>query len=168
MKTIARTVAVAAAAKVDPAEFDRHYLLLTYEAGLFMVGYLRRVHAEFEGDITAAIVLGEIAQHSARRFMKEILPRSGKDAASVATDEVIEASIRRCNMLSIAQASGIPRETVRRKVDKLVGKGFVSRDAKGGLAVTRKVGRHFREFDRETMEGLVDLAERIRSMVARR
>jgi hypothetical protein len=155
-------------AKTDPSALDRHYLQLTYEAGLFMVGYLRRLHAEFGGDITEAIVLGEIAQHNVRRFMKEILPASGKDAASLATDEVVAASIRRCNMLSVAQASGIPRETVRRKVEKLVGKGFVSRDAKGGLAVTRKVGRHFREFDRETLEGLVDLAERIRGMVARR
>jgi len=155
-------------ARIDPAEFDRHYLQLTYEAGLFMVAYLRRVHAEFGGDITAAIVLGEIAQHNARRFMKELLPRSGKDAATLATDEVIAASIRRCNMLSVAEASGIPRETVRRKVAKLEAMGLVSRDARGGLAVTRKVGRHFREFDRETLAGLVELAERFRGVLGRR
>ena len=100
--------------------------------------------------------------------MKEILPGSGKDAATLATDELIAASIRRCNMLSVAEASGIPRETVRRKVEKLVKLGFVTRDEGGGLAVTRKVGRHFREFDRETMEGLVELSERIRSVLARR
>ena len=155
-------------AKIDPAQFDRHYLQLTYEAGLFMVAYLRRVHAEFDGDITAAIVLGEIAQHNVRRFMREILPASGKDAATLATDEVVAASLRRCNMLSIAEASGIPRETVRRKVAKLEKLGFVARDAGGGLAVTRKVGRHFKEFDRETFAGLVDLAERLRGVLGRR
>jgi hypothetical protein len=155
-------------ARIDPSAFDRHYPQLTYEAGLFMVAYLRRVHAEFEGDITAAIVLGEIAQHNMRPFMKELLPKSGKDSAALATDELVEASIRRCNMLSVAEASGIPRETVRRKVDKLVKLGFVTRDGGGGLAVTRKVGRHFREFDRETMLGLVELAERIHGMLAQR
>ena len=54
--------------RIDPAQFDRHYPQLTYEAGLFMVAYLRRIHAEFGGDITAAIVLGEIAQHNVRPF----------------------------------------------------------------------------------------------------
>lgn len=154
--------------KIDPEQFDRHYPQLTYETGLFMVAYLRRVHAEFGGDVTAAIVLGEIAQHNVRPFMKELLPKSGKDSAALATDEVVAASIRRCNMLSVAEASGIPRETVRRKVAKLEKLGFVSRDARGGLAVTRKVGRHFKEFDRETMAGLVELAERVRGVLGRR
>ncbi|MCW5591104.1 MAG: hypothetical protein KIS74_03300 [Burkholderiales bacterium] len=155
-------------ARLDQEQLDRHYPQLTYETGLFMVAYLRRLHAEFGGDVTAAIVLGEIAQHNVRHFMKELLPRSGKDSAALATDEVVAASIRRCNMLSIAEASGIPRETVRRKVAKLEKLGLVSRDAAGGLAVTRKVGRQFKEFDRETLAGLVELAERVRGLLRRR
>lgn len=154
--------------KIDPAQFDRHYPQLTYEAGLFMVAYLRRLHAQFDGDLATAIVLGEIAHHNVRGFMREVLPASGKAAAEAATDEAIAASIRRCNTLSVAEASGIPRETVRRKVARLVEMGLVTRDAKGGLAVTRKVGRHFRDFDREMIAGLLELSGRLQAILGRR
>jgi hypothetical protein len=158
----------AAMAKIDSAEFDRHYLELTYHVGLFMVAYLRRLQAEFKGDLTMAIVLGEIAQRSASRFMREVLPKSGMDAKTLATDEVIAENLRRCNMLSVAEASGVPRETVRRKVDKLVALGLVSRADDGTLAVTRKVGTHFKAFDRQAMQELLELAERVRAVVGRR
>lgn len=154
--------------RLDPEQFDRHYPQLTYEAGLFMVAYLRRLHAQFDGDLAAAIVLGEIAQHNVRRFMREVLPASGKPAAEAATDEAIAASLRRCNVTSVAEASGIPRESVRRKVAGLVAQGLVSRDAKGGLAVTRKVGQHFRDFDREMIAGLVELAGRMQEILGKR
>lgn len=154
--------------RIDRAALDRHFPQVTYETGLFMIDYLRRLNGEFENDITSAIVLGEIAQHSVRDLMKRDLPRSGKAAREFVTRERVKAGLKRCNALSVAQSSGIPRETVRRKVAKLEQLGLVSRDAAGGLAVTRKVGRQFKEFDRETLAGLVDLAERVRGVLGRR
>jgi hypothetical protein len=155
-------------ARIDPDAFDRHYGEVTYHVGVFMMDYLRRLNAEFGGDLALAIVLGEIAHHSARRLIREALPASGKDAKTLLTDEFVDANLRRCNMLSVSQASGVPRETVRRKVEKLVRLGLVSRAADGTLAITRKAGTHFRGFDRELMQGLLDLAERVRKVAAAR
>jgi hypothetical protein len=154
--------------KIDDDEFERHYLMLTYEVGLFMMEHLRNVYREFGGDIALCMVLGEIAHHGARPFMRELLPKSGKDARTLATDDLIASSVRSCNALSIANASGIPRETVRRKIDKLVALGWVSRDRKGGVRVNRAVGKQFKAFDRETMTQLLELSERIRLAVAKR
>lgn len=42
------------------------------------------------------------------------------------------------NARSIADFSGIPRETVRRKVDDLIALGWVERDEKGHLRATHK------------------------------
>ncbi len=148
--------------RIDPDKFDEHYATLSYEVGLFMMEHLRRVNREFRGDFALAIVLGEIAHHNARHLMREVIPRSGKSAARFARDDSFQAHYRRCNALSVAEASGIPRETVRRKVAKLEAMGLVERDESGGLAMTRKVGRHYREFDRTTLEDLLELAERIR------
>lgn len=148
--------------RIDPDKFDEHYATLSYEVGLFMMEHLRRVNREFRGDFALAIVLGEIAHHNARHLMREVIPRSGKSAARFAKDGSFRDHYRRCNALSVAEASGIPRETVRRKVAKLEAMGLVERDESGGLAMTRKVGRHYREFDRTTLEDLLELAERIR------
>lgn len=154
--------------RIDPEAFDRHYAEVTYHVGVFMMEYLRRLNAEFEGDLALAIVLGEIAHHSSRRIFREALPASGKDAKALLTDDFVAANLRRCNMLSVSQASGVPRETVRRKVEKLIGLGLVSRAADGTLAMTRKAGTHFRGFDRELMQGLLELAERVRKVSAPR
>lgn len=43
---------------------------------------------------------------------------------------------RMTNVESIAEATGIPRETVRRKVSELLEIGWLERSAKGGLSVT--------------------------------
>jgi DNA-binding MarR family transcriptional regulator len=153
---------------LDPEKFEQHYPQLTYEAGLFMVDYLRRLNREFENDIATAIVLGEIAQHSVRDLMKRDLPRSGLAPAQFAVSERFAAGLKRCNALSVAESSGIPRETVRRKIDKLVKRGFVTRDADGGLTLVPGVGGHFRSFDRQTVADLLDLAERVRAVAGAR
>jgi hypothetical protein len=142
--------------------------MLTYEVGLFMMEHLRNVYREFGGDIALCMVLGEIAHHNARHFMRELLPRSGKDAKTLATDATVASSLRPCNALSIAQASGIPRETVRRKIDKLEKLGWVSRDGKASLRVNRVVGRQFKELDRKTITDLLELSTRIRLVVGKR
>ncbi len=151
--------------RIDRAALDRHFPQVTYETGLFMIDYLRRLNREFENDLAAAIVLGEIAQHSVRDLMKRDLPRSGKAAREFVTRERVKAGLKRCNALSVAESSGIPRETVRRKIDKLVKRGLVSKDERGGLALVPGIGAHFRSFDRQTTLDLVALAERIRALV---
>lgn len=154
--------------RINQEAFDRHYLQLTYEVGRFMLDHLRNVYSEFDGDLVMCVVLGEVGQHNAAHFMREVLPRSGKDARTLATDAVIDASIRRCNALSIAEASGIPRETVRRKLKKLERLGWISKDAQGGIRVTRVVGRRFRQLDLKTVTELLALAERVRTTIAPR
>ena len=153
--------------KLDAEQFDKHYPQLTYETGLFMIDYLRRVNREFENDLTACVVLGEIAQHNIRGLMREKLPRSGLPSGEFATREIVAANLRRCNAHSVAEASGIPRETVRRKIEKLVDWGYITRDAKGGLALKPGVSRHFKAFDRQTIVDLCALAERVRRIVAK-
>lgn len=45
------------------------------------------------------------------------------------------------NAFSVSKATGIPRETVRRRVDKLVKKGWLAKNAKGEIAITDAVRR---------------------------
>ena len=153
--------------RLDDEAYDRHYIPMTYEMGMYMMDHLRRLYREFDGDLSMAIVLGEIGHHNARHFVRDILPRSGTDARTLGTAEVIGKASRPCNALSVAEASGIPRETVRRKVEKLVKLGFVTRDAQGGLHTTRAVAAKFKPFDRHTIEELLALAERVHRLAGK-
>ena len=52
------------------------------------------------------------------------------------SDQSKERADQPINIQSIAECSGIPRETVRRKVNKLEALDFIKRDAQGMLEVT--------------------------------
>ena len=70
-----------------------------------------------------------------------------------------------CNALSISRATGIPRETVRRRVEALVKRGWVRRDGRGHLRVADGLTQHFEQFDREHVEQFLRTAQRLSELV---
>jgi DNA-binding IclR family transcriptional regulator len=58
------------------------------------------------------------------------------------------------NALSIAEYTGIPRETVRRKVNELIQKGWVTRDDNGDLVPTPKAAQDLSQSTDATLDYL--------------
>lgn len=86
---------------------------------------LIRLRAVMGNDLDQALILAVIAE----RYY-----------AALETENVAGAARERCaiNAHSVALYAGIPRETVRRKIAKLVEKGWVDRDATGSLSPTAR------------------------------
>lgn len=76
-----------------------------------------QLHREFDRDLDMVVILAVIAERHYANLMQDGM---GPGVA--------------INTLSVAQYTGIPRETVRRKVGALVTKGWVGCDARGRLA----------------------------------
>jgi hypothetical protein len=138
--------------KLSLAEERR--LEVSYHTGRFMIDHLVRLYAMFEGDLTASIVLGTVAQHNVQRYYDEIAKRS-----PAGFDRLVEQGdhlphMRPCNALSVSAATGIPRETVRRKVRWLTRKGWLTVGERGQLAVGKDVRKQFEAFDRQTSRRL--------------
>src|SRR5512137_2057866 len=93
----------------------------------FTVPLLSRIYHAFDGDMVAALVLGEIAHRNVEAWLakyenaEEQLQDPGRR----------ETLMRPCNALSIAESCGLPRETVRRKIVKLIERGYVYRSQDG-------------------------------------
>ncbi|GGY13673.1 winged helix-turn-helix domain-containing protein [Paludibacterium paludis] len=51
-------------------------------------------------------------------------------------ERLLETQLKPCNAFSVAQASGIPRETVRRRVNRLIEDGWLMPHRNGGLVCT--------------------------------
>lgn len=139
-------------AKLDPEFVRAHRRELSYLTGRFLTEHLLRVHAAFEGDLTAALVLGTIGQHYIQRYYEE----HARDSAA-GLDRLVDrgehlSRVRACNALSVSAATGIPRETVRRKVRWLVKKGWVAVGTRGELSLVPGMSSSFEEFDLETIE----------------
>jgi len=128
----------------------------------FTVPLLTRIYHAFEGDIMAAIVLGEIAHRNVEGWLA-----AGENAEQSLQDPVQRTTVMRpCNALSIAEACGLPRETVRRKVAALMERGYIYRSDEGHLYLTRTVGDGFEDMTANLVEQLLATARRLESLLA--
>ena len=111
----------------------------------FIVRHLVRLYAAFDGDLLEAIVLGEVAHHNLSDYLARATEatRTGTPPVSPVPDR---SDYLPTNAFSIAQATGIPRQTVRRKVKALVARGWLLED-KAGLIVSPQPFEHFRQFN---------------------
>ena len=102
---------------------------------------LRRWFDDFDGDILLPILLGEIALHNIGALQNGVARRAGTRVgkAHPANAELPAALINElkpCNAYSIAAATGLPRETVRRKIVCLIELGWIHRRDNGHLFIT--------------------------------
>ena len=92
---------------------------------------LTGLRACFDGDLDLLLVLAVISE---RTRPEEWNPEIYTYRHLTRDDGA--GSALKINLQSVAEYSGIPRETVRRKVGILVRKGWVSRDENGFLSVS--------------------------------
>ena len=144
---------------------------ITAALGLFGIWHLSRVRQEFGGDMTAALVLGEVAHHNISAMLT-----AGRrmDPHARPFSLPAEQAMLPCNVHSIALACGLPRETVRRKVASLLERGWLRRSGRGDLFVTDVPVARFEEFNVEfarrifeTHDWLVSIVEAPQEAVAR-
>ena len=107
---------------VNPAEMDRKSRI----AGLRLVLLTLRCMGNWKRDIydyDRAMIVVAVAAITAERLL-----RGDRSEALAALDAPLPPGLlARCNVSSIASATGLNRETTRRKVDSLVEKGVLMR-----------------------------------------
>lgn len=110
---------------------------------------------QFFGDLDLMLILAIIssraipARHASQMTYAEFISNASKQRA----DQPI-------NIQSIAECSGIPRETVRRKVHKLEELGFIERNSNGMLTVTDKAIHQLKPATEASLHYLVALSSR--------
>lgn len=133
---------------------------------------LRHWFEAFDRDILLPILLGEIALHNIGAFENGGKPTTAAGAPASDAPLALDGSMpevrsfRPCNAYSIAAATGLPRETVRRKIGRLVELGWVTRRGNGHLFVTEAALEHFGSIlsARELTE-LIDTADQVRKLL---
>ncbi|SDZ45030.1 hypothetical protein SAMN05444004_1155 [Jannaschia faecimaris] len=117
----------------EPGEFIRanfQSIWPTHLAGFTRL--LVKLRDRFDGDLDLLLVLAVIGDRTRpENWTPELL--TYRQMTQGGSDEHRQYPI---NIQSVSEYSGIPRETVRRKVSVLQTKGWVTRDADGRLAVS--------------------------------
>lgn len=128
----------------------------------FTVPLLSRIYQAFDGDVVAAIVLGEIAH----RNMEAWSTNMARTEEALNDPKKWEAMMRPCNALSIAEACSIPRETVRRKVVVLIERGYIYRNEMGYLYLSNAIGERVNDVTEELVTQLLATARRLEILLA--
>jgi|GEM_PF-904427 len=108
----------------------------------FLLKYLNTLYAEFNGDIILAIILGELAHQNISLIFhnEKITPEFAyKNLDITSLRDILLPS----NPFAISEATGIPRETVRRKFTELVSLGWVKSVNNRGYVITPMVPKRF-------------------------
>jgi hypothetical protein len=106
---------------------DETSRLFAMAFGRFFQRVCRLQMAHADGDIDLAIIAGAAAMVATESSMRD--PATRQQFADIAT--VVGDRQRGCNAMSIAEATGLPRETVRRKMKRLVEMGILMRRGAG-------------------------------------
>lgn len=106
----------------------------------YEVRKLKRLYDAFDRDLLLPLLLGEIALYNLGALELQDAPM--KELVSAASGSVA-AKMKPCNAYSIALATGLPRETVRRKIHRLVELGWITRHSNGHLFVSTEALVHF-------------------------
>ena len=146
---------------VSPQAYAAHREVLSVLMLRFMTSRLRAMYQAYDGDLTLCLVLGEIASRNTERFYDE---RRGLQPRS---PNAPEPQLLDCNALSISEVTGIPRETVRRKLAKLVDLGWIQKTPEDMYVITDKIGDVFAAFDDSQTYDLMHTAEQISNVLQR-
>jgi hypothetical protein len=124
--------------------FDQIYP--TYRVALARL--LVTLRRDFDGDLDAMLVLLTLSLGTDRKNWTEALLGNFEPSMQV----------RLTNTQSIALASGIPRETVRRKLETMQARGWIERDGKGNWTPAPGAVADLRASSQETISFLRTLA----------
>ena len=141
--------------KFKRTAFEKNKTTIAILLAEFNLAHLRNLYKTFHGDLLMALVLGEIAQHNVSTFFK-----SGEFVAKPAHAEK-QNNYRLCNAYSISEATGIPRETVWRKVLQLIKSGYVVRAKNHQLYISPAIEQYFNSLNEQTCKDFLALSNKI-------
>jgi hypothetical protein len=141
--------------------FDGAFSLVAFMMNRFIIDHLLRSGRRLTGnDFEALVIWGVLAHQNVAHLMPPgslpaaILSESGRLAEGV-------EGLRPLRLRDIAQITGIPRETARRKLERLAASRYVERRPDGWVVSGERIEPELREFTRESVFRLLTVADEI-------
>lgn len=144
------------------AAFNAHYLDYQYIFVEFLIGHMVDAVSAVDGDYQEMLVLAVLGQ--ARLGAVRAAANSDFTALDVA------ATAESTNASRIADITGIPRQTVRRKLQSLAERGWIERDDVGAYRLVSSGGksnarRDLAETDRRAIDRVARLVADLQAVI---
>lgn len=143
-------------------KFNSAFSLIAFTVNRHLIRHMRRLQTELGMDLQTTYVWGVLAH----------LNLSGVVHPLEANDTLLDSKGRltvdlaAVSALSLAQVAGLPRETVRRKLEQLEALGKVERDERKRWKVSKSgIDEKTVEFTRQTVIELLRTAEMVNKLL---
>ncbi len=120
-------------ARVNIEVFDRNSRYFAYFLSDLVFKLLNEYVPMLGGDFQKVLIFHTIALVNSPIIRNN--PDAVKDYASIRVRMPVELQVP-CTSLSVAESTGLPRETVRRKIREMVEDGFLEQDISGGFRLS--------------------------------
>lgn len=120
-------------------------------AGLLqdLIAFMRKAYGE---DLESALIMICVSDATMQKFMP-----GAKPGSEVLRRELLDESVRgSISRRMIADKTGLPRETVRRKVGQLIAKNYLYIDSAGAIRATPRM------YDPELRQAVLDTHEAVK------
>lgn len=141
------------------AAFDRAFVLCAYALNRALIDHMLRVGRALTGDDYEAMVIWGVLAH---QNAAHLLP-PGSMPSAVLNDrgrvDGAEAGLRPLRLRDLTQITRIPRETVRRKLEKLAQSEWIVSTDEGWVVSPARTEPVLREFTRDSTRRFLLVAE---------
>lgn len=156
---VRQTASVAELQDYDAA-FDRCFGMVAFQMNRHIIDHLLRTGRQLTDDDLEAMVIWGVLAH---QNVAHLLP-PGSHPCSV-LDERGRArtphALQALRLRDVAQITRIPRETVRRKLEKLAAAGWIQRQADGWVIRSDHTADQLREFTRDNVRRFLAAADEV-------
>ena len=140
--------------------FDRAFSLVAFQVNRHLIDHMLRCARELRVDFESLVIWGVLShQNVAHLLGPGTPPGSGLDARGRAPHAA--GDLRPVRIRDLAQITGLPRETIRRKLLRLQEDGRVRQVASGWVYDGRPIEPELREFTRGSVRRLRATAREI-------
>jgi len=147
---------------ISRRDYEQHAPEISLHMSHFFVGYLKDIYRLFDGDLALVIVIAEVAHHNLSTHFSGESGLAENAASRFHEDPGFRQKLNACNAYSLAAATGLPRETIRRKILHAEKLGWLERHGRRELLITPKLAEHFLpDFNLNLVRSLLSTAHRI-------
>lgn len=141
--------------------FDKAYVLAAFAMNRHMIDHMLRIARNLTlDDYEAMIIWGVVAHQS----IAHMLP-PGSVPSAVLNDngrlDLKEEGLRPLRLRDVVQITRMPRETVRRKLDKLAAQQWIERTTQGWVISGARSDPTLRDFTRESVRRFLMAADEV-------
>lgn len=148
--------------------FDASFSLVAFIMNRHLIDHmLRATRLLTDGDYEALILWGILVHQNVAHLMPPgtlapaVLNERGRLASSY-------SGLRPMLLRDLSAIAGIPRETARRKLERLASMGYIERSGRAWVIAANRIEPDLREFTRESVRRLLAAADEVRAVLHER